>query len=34
MNKNKPQHHQINHQLEYDYILGPIKIKDGLFMGD
>lgn len=28
------QPHHITSQLEYEYVLGPIKIKDGLFMGD
>lgn len=27
-------HHQLTSQLEFDFTLGPIKIKDGLFMGD
>jgi hypothetical protein len=26
--------HGITSQFEYDFIPGPIKIKDGLFMGD
>jgi hypothetical protein len=26
--------HGITSQLEYDFTLGPVKIKDGLFMGD
>lgn len=31
--KQRP-HHQLTSQLEFDFTLGPIKIKDGLFMGD
>ena len=34
MNKNKPSTHPVTSQLEYEYILGPVKIKDGLFIGD
>jgi hypothetical protein len=34
MDKVRLQHHHITSQLEYEYVLGPIKIKDGLFMGD
>lgn len=32
--KPKAKHHPVNAELEFDFIPGPVKIKDGLFMGD
>jgi hypothetical protein len=32
--KIRPKHSSLTAQLQYDFIPGPVKIKDGLFMGD